>query len=394
MFYVQMFPNFLSNEECDRLIQFIDANHSRSLVSNSSTEKSVVEDTRTSSTCNLNGEDPFIKGIHERIATTLNEQVGKGETLQGQMYEVGQYFRPHTDAFGLESYKQHCQSSGNRTKTFMIYLNEPEEGGETNFPEVDIKVSPKKGMAVSWNSLEEGQILKESLHEGCDVLKGTKYIITSWWRENIWNPSKDSMVKETANTFSNKENFPKFTEKGFKVVDVPSECWEIVQNAYKQLKDRKVEESFNGKDSIIPGEGNTSDIMSFDYLPAERVRLHELLKPVHEEFINNSNIEPSFIYGIRSYNKGATLAPHVDRIETHHISSIIIVDKDLDGKKDWPLDIQDHNGNWHKIYAKPGQMILYESAVCEHARIEKFEGNWFRNFFVHYKLTDWEYAPE
>ena len=41
------------------------------------------------------------------------------------------------------------------------------------------------------------------------------------------------------------------------------------------------------------------------------------------------DIEPSYIYGIRSYQKGSRLEEHVDRLETHHISSIIIVDKDL-----------------------------------------------------------------
>jgi len=50
---------------------------------------------------------------------------------------------------------------------------------------------------------------------------------------------------------------------------------------------------------------------------------------VHQQWIDNADIEPSFIYGIRSYKKGATLEKHYDRVETHHISSIIIVDKDL-----------------------------------------------------------------
>ena len=96
---------------------------------------------------------------------------------------------------------------------------------------------------------------------------------------------------------------------------------------------------------------------------------------------------------------GATLTSHVDRIATHHISSIIIVDKDLacgcsnkPEAEDWPLDIQGHDGEWYKVYAQPGDMILYESAVCEHGRNEVFGGTHFRNFYVHYKLKDWEYV--
>ena len=142
-------------------------------------------------------------------------------------------------------------------------------------------------------------------------------------------------------------------------------------------------------------------MLSFDNVPSIRTLIHEQLLPVHRDWIANEMhdamkeplIEPSFVYGIRSYNRGATLSSHVDRVETHHISSIIIVDKDLacgcqnkPEADDWPLDIQGHDGAWHKIYAQPGDMILYESAVCEHARFEPFGGTFFRNFYVHYKL--------
>jgi hypothetical protein len=42
---------------------------------------------------------------------------------------------------------------------------------------------------------------------------------------------------------------------------------------------------------------------------------------------------------------------------------------------DWPLDIQGHDGEWYKVYAQPGDMILYESAVCEHGRKEALGGH-------------------
>ena len=148
------------------------------------------------------------------------------------------------------------------------------------------------------------------------------------------------------------------------------------------IRDR--EEIFENKENVIIG--GTSDIYPFEHLTTIRSLIHKQLQPIHEEFAK-VKIEPSFIYGIRSYKNGATLIKHVDRVETHHVSSIIIVDKDLgEANKDWPLDIQSHDGEWHKVYAQPGEMILYESAICEHGRVEPFEGNNFDNFFVHYKL--------
>ena len=108
------------------------------------------------------------------------------------------------------------------------------------------------------------------------------------------------------------------------------------------------------------------------------------------------------LYGIRSYNKEATLINHLDRLTTHHVSSIVIVDKDLDCgcnqtkgvENDWPLDFQDHNGEWHKVYAEIGDIILYESATCLHGREEPFKGNWFRNFYVHYMLENYEFEAK
>ena len=84
---------------------------------------------------------------------------------------------------------------------------------------------------------------------------------------------------------------------------------------------------------------------------------------------------------------------HRDRVETHHVSSIIMVDKDLrcgcqnkEFGNDWGLDIVDHNGEEHKVFMEPGDILLYESAVCLHGRRDSFEGNFYRNFYVHYKL--------
>ena len=46
--------------------------------------------------------------------------------------------------------------------------------------------------------------------------------------------------------------------------------------------------------------------------------------------------------------------------------------KDIDNQNDWGLNITDHDGNNHIVYLEPGEMILYESAICEHGRIERW----------------------
>jgi hypothetical protein len=147
-------------------------------------------------------------------------------------------------------------------------------------------------------------------------------------------------------------------------------------------------------DVIHDADGNKMDLEIFNMDNCFRIKeiIQEELLPVHQEFIENKeSIKPLWIYGIRSYKRGAVLEPHTDTLGTHHISSIIIVDKQVD--RDWPLDIQDHQGRWHKIYAEPGDMILYESATCKHGRLEPFEGEYFRNFYLHYTLSDYKFKP-
>ena len=416
--------NYITPEECQELIKMIDANHSRSSVVVGGTDRTDVTDHRTSSTSNLDMSTPIMSKIKKQISETLGLELVKGEALQGQLYEPGQYFKPHNDFFSGPAYDMHCKASGNRTHTLMIYLNDDYKGGGTHFPTLQKTVEPETGKALWWYNMKDGKVQDQYLHEGVTVDEGKKYVVTSWWREKNWdgagdekmylNSIKEKKVEEKKSyivkaseltkkeskpitevqpkVFTSKEQIPKFTELGFSIQKCPAETWNIINDSYNILKDKGVEEVFDGKENII--KGGDTELLSFDALPSIRTLIHKQLLSTHQEWIKNENIEPSFIYGIRSYKKGATLTPHVDRVETHHISSIIIVDKDLacgcsnkPESDDWPLDIQGHDGEWYKVYAQPGDMILYESAICEHGRLEPFGGTFFRNFYVHYKFV-------
>ena len=446
--------NFLTNEECDFLIKEIDKNPQRSCVASPDyydNPDKMVSDYRTSSTKMLDEGIPLISNIKERIRIELGiDNINKAQQLEGQRYLPGEYFKEHNDWFDDTNYIDLCLHSGNRTHTFMVYLNEPEEGGHTYFRLLGEMITPKKGMAIWWPNVDdEGEALDMFLHEGMQVLDGSKYIITSWWTENEYNPHEDARLGQLErerlarlysgepfnkplpvtinnlnvdvvnnhqpeevqietlnkisnvidspnklNYFSSARELPKCTPLGFTKIKCPDEIMGVIMDSYNILKDKKLEEQFDGKGETILGIGNTSDMINFEHIPNIRKHIHNLLKPLHEEW-SNQELEPTMVYGIRSYNKGASLIEHVDREATHHISAIVMVDKDLGGNPDWPLSIIDHNGREHKIYTEVGDIILYESATCKHARYDAFMGNYFRNFYVHYKLKNWVYTgPE
>lgn len=401
-------PQFLSNEECDYIVSLTEKHSTRSSVAGEGNQSIKYDAGRTSSTSVLADTDTVVATVNQRMYTELGIEGQFSEPTQGQIYEVGQEFRHHQDAFGKEAYHNHCLSSGQRTWTFMIYLNDVEEGGETDFPNIQKTFQPIKGTAVVWkNSDGTGTENPAALHAGLPVKKGKKVIITKWFRENVYNSLEDArLAKEylemtqpvpqqpVGKVFSKSEDLPRLSELGFKVVRVPEKTFQLITEAYNLLKPTIREESWNGiTDFIHDSQGNAPvDILSMDAFTRIREIIAEELQPIHEEFIGNKErLVPKWIYGIRSYKRGAILEPHTDTLVTHHISSIIIVDKKVD--RDWPLDIQDHLGRWHKVYAEPGDMILYESATNRHGRTEPFEGEYFRNFFLHYTLADYKFVP-
>jgi len=100
-----------------------------------------------------------------------------------------QQFKEHHDFFYTSEpyWPEQERQGGQRTWTAMIFLNEPEAGGETEFPKAAIKVSPRTGNMLVWNNLNIiGEPNYFSLHEGLPVAAGTKYIITKWHRERPW----------------------------------------------------------------------------------------------------------------------------------------------------------------------------------------------------------------
>lgn len=400
-------PQFLTNEECDHIVRLTEVGSTRSSVAGTGAQAIKYDEGRTSSTAVLLDTDPIVSQVNQKMYTELGIEGPYSEPTQGQIYEVGQEFRHHQDAFGKDAYHNHCLSSGQRTWTFMIYLNDVEEGGETDFPTLQKTITPVKGTAVVWkNSNGTGSENPAALHAGLPVKQGRKVIITKWFRENVFNSAEDAKlakeylemtqpVKVVSKTFSKKEDLPRLTELGFKVVKVPEKTFQLITEAYTLLKHTVKDENWSGiTDFIHDNQGNAPvEIFSMDAFTRIREIIAEELQPLHEEFIGHKEkLIPKWIYGIRSYKRGAVLVPHTDTFTTHHISSIVIVDKKVD--RDWPIDIQDHLGRWHKVYAEVGEMILYESATNKHGRIEPFEGEYFRNFFLHYTLADYKFVAQ
>jgi prolyl 4-hydroxylase len=133
--------------------------------------------------------DPFVKMIERRIDDLLGIPHEFGETMQGQRYALGQEFKQHQDWFWTKApyWKTESKRGGQRSITAMIYLNDVEEGGTTDFPRIGVSIPPQRGALIVWNNAcPDGSLNQATLHAGTPVIKGTKYIITKWYRTRKW----------------------------------------------------------------------------------------------------------------------------------------------------------------------------------------------------------------
>lgn len=101
-------------------------------------------------------------------------------------------------------------------------------------------------------------------------------------------------------------------------------------------------------------------------------------------------LEFSHLYGIKCYKKGEKLLMSRTSIDTHHLSSQIIISQD----KEWPFQIWDYNNKLHTLYINPGEFILYEGAKRSHARLIKYQGNSYDLIYLDYKFKNWEYIEK
>ena len=177
--------DFLSDAECATLIALIDRGRRPSTLLSETADP----DFRTSESCDLDRFSPVVRPIDERIAQLLGIAAEHGETMQGQRYAPGQQFRAHHDYFHEDQpyWPRMKAEGGQRTWTAMLYLNDVAEGGATWFPQAGIRVPPRKRMLLTWNNMRpDGSPNAHTLHEGMAVTKGTKYIVTKWFREGHW----------------------------------------------------------------------------------------------------------------------------------------------------------------------------------------------------------------
>ncbi|HRC38386.1 MAG: 2OG-Fe(II) oxygenase [Rubrivivax sp.] len=185
---VVVFGGLLSDDECRGLMALAEPRLLRSETVDNATGGSEVNAARTSDGMFFErGEAPLITAVEQRIAELLRWPLDHGEGLQVLRYRPGAQYRPHHDYFdpAHPGTARILQRGGQRVGTLVMYLNAPEGGGATTFPDVGLEVAPVRGNAVFF-SYDRAHPATGTLHGGAPVTAGEKWVATKWLREGVF----------------------------------------------------------------------------------------------------------------------------------------------------------------------------------------------------------------
>jgi prolyl 4-hydroxylase len=179
---IYQIDRFLTAADCKRIIQVINAKAVPSTLFRGFSN----EEFRTSHTHHFEPGNAYTTDVVEYLCALTGLDILHAEWMQGQRYQQGQQYRHHHDWFPTtgQYWDEEKLRGGQRTWTAMINLNEPREGGETDFPHLGLRFAPRTGQLLLWDNMaRDGSPNMKTLHAGLPVLRGIKHVITLWFRQ-------------------------------------------------------------------------------------------------------------------------------------------------------------------------------------------------------------------
>jgi len=180
-----LYDTLLDAEECAAIMAGAEPRLERSYVGGDQNGR--VDDVRTSyGMFYRRREIPAVAAIEQRLAEITGFAEDQWEDMQVLRYMGDQEYQPHFDFFEPatpQAVQNLDAQGGNRIGTFLIYLNEPETGGATYFPYLDLAIHPRRGQVV-WFAYPhvDGMPDYRTEHAGLPVHSGVKWLATKWVR--------------------------------------------------------------------------------------------------------------------------------------------------------------------------------------------------------------------
>ena len=184
---VKKFPQFLSAPVCRWLIRLSSQRLKPALVYDAANKQNYQSETRTNSIAEFNlVENELLHFlIQQKMSAACAIPMVQMEGTAILNYKPGEEISDHFDFVdpAMPNYDQEIRDNGQRIITFLIYLNEEYEGGETVFTEFGLSYKGSTGDGMYFvNALPDGSSDLRSKHAGSPTLTGEKWIVSQFIR--------------------------------------------------------------------------------------------------------------------------------------------------------------------------------------------------------------------
>ena len=133
---------------------------------------------------NLLHTDLVAEMIRTRIANEIGAPLPCLEVSQVLRYGFGEEFLLHCDGLDPQRNRDEIERFGQRAATFLIYLNEDFEGGETTFPRLGINYRGTTGEVLVFGNLGPDRMPdRRTQHAGRPPTRGVKWLFSQWIRD-------------------------------------------------------------------------------------------------------------------------------------------------------------------------------------------------------------------
>jgi prolyl 4-hydroxylase len=185
---IRLIEGFASPAECRWVVDRSRHQLTRATIFDRERGGLVEDPARSNSAVSLMFEqmDVVTEMLRARIAAATGVPVRAFEPAQILRYQVGQEFVAHHDFLDAAKpgFREELAGHGQRIATFLIYLNEDYEGGETGFPAIGLRYRGRTGDAIFWANLDRQHKPDPlTLHAGLPPTSGEKWVFSQWIRE-------------------------------------------------------------------------------------------------------------------------------------------------------------------------------------------------------------------
>lgn len=180
---IRVVDKFVPVEVCDWLLARGARRYQRSMMFDG--QKSTFLATRTCSDFKFDivDADLVMQIVRERVAAVTTLPTPAFEPPQIFHYALGEEIKPHYDALRLgdQGYGHGGSYKGDRIATLLLYLNDDYDGGDLEFPRVNIRHKGKTGDAIYFAHVDvSGTPDRMSLHAALPITRNEKFILSQW----------------------------------------------------------------------------------------------------------------------------------------------------------------------------------------------------------------------